>query len=81
LSEENISLFPSNQLIQELQQAPQDWIERLKEKALECSDDGVLVLLGKLNSEQQELAITLTKRANNFQFDQIVELIQKISDF
>ena len=77
LPRDNIATFTSNQLIQELQQAPQDWVNQLKEKALECSDEGVLTLLESLNPEQQELAIALQEWADNFQFDLILELIQK----
>ena len=77
LEKDNISTFTSNQLIQELQQVPQDWVNQLKEKALECSDDGVLTLLESLKPEQQKLAIALREWADHFQFDLILELIQK----
>ena len=76
LQKDNISTFTSNQLIQELQQVPQDWINQLQEKALECSDDGVLVLLESLKPEQQKLAIALREWAESFQFAPILELIQ-----
>jgi two-component system sensor histidine kinase/response regulator len=77
LEKDNISTFTSNQLIQELQQVPQDWINQLQEKALECSDDGVLTLLESLKPEQQKLAIALREWADHFQFDPILELIEK----
>jgi two-component system sensor histidine kinase/response regulator len=76
LSQAHIHLFPSSQLLQELQQVPQDWINQLQEKALECSDDGVLVLLESLKPEQQKLAIALREWAESFQFAPILELIQ-----
>ena len=76
LQKDNISTFTSNQLIQELQQVPQDWINQLQEKALECSDDGVLTLLESLKPEQQKLAIALREWAESFQFAPILELIQ-----
>jgi two-component system sensor histidine kinase/response regulator len=77
LQKDNISTFTSNQLIQELQQVPQDWINQLQAKALECSDDGVLTLLESLKPEQQKLAIALREWADHFQFDPILELIEK----
>ena len=76
LSQSHIHLFPSSQLLQELQQVPQDWINQLQEKALECSDDGVLTLLESLKPEQQKLAIALREWAESFQFAPILELIQ-----
>jgi two-component system sensor histidine kinase/response regulator len=77
LSQAHLHLFPSSQLIQELQQAPQNWVNQLQEKALECSDDGILFLLESLKPEQQGLAIALQEWAEQFQFDLILELIQK----
>ena len=76
LSQAHIHRFPSSQLLQELQEVPQDWINQLQEKALECSDDGVLVLLESLKPEQRELAIALREWAESFQFSPILELIQ-----
>jgi two-component system sensor histidine kinase/response regulator len=76
VSTDNIPLFSSNQLIEELQQVPQDWVNQLKEKALECSDDGVLTLLASLKPEQYKLAIALQEWTESFQFAPILELIQ-----
>jgi two-component system sensor histidine kinase/response regulator len=75
-STDNIPLFSSNQLIHELKQVPHDWVNQLKEKALECSDDGVLTLLESLKPEQHKLAIALREWAESFQFAPILELIQ-----
>jgi len=71
--------FTTNQLLQELQQAPQEWVSQLQKKALECSDDGILFLLESLQPEQQGLAIALREWADHFQFDLILELVEQFS--
>jgi two-component system sensor histidine kinase/response regulator len=76
LPKENNLPFTANQLQQELKQAPQEWVNQLQEKALECSDDGILFLLESLQPEQQGLAIALRQWAKSFQFAPILELIQ-----
>jgi two-component system sensor histidine kinase/response regulator len=76
LPKENNLPFIANQLQQELKQAPQEWVNQLQEKALECSDDGILFLLESLQPEQQGLAIALREWAESFQFAPILELIQ-----
>jgi hypothetical protein len=77
LAKDHLFSLTSNQLLQELQQAPQEWVNQLKEKALECNDDGIIFLLKSLKPEQQQLAIALQEWADHFQFDLILELIQK----
>ena len=77
LPKDHLFSLTSNQLLQELQQAPQEWVNQLKEKALECNDDGIIFLLESLKPEQQQLAIALQEWADHFQFDLILELIQK----
>ena len=77
LPKDHLFSLTSNQLLQELQQAPQEWVNQLKKKALECNDDGIIFLLESLKPEQQQLAIALQEWADHFQFDLILELIQK----
>jgi hypothetical protein len=72
--------FPEEQLTPEelighLQQMPSDWIAQVYDFAGRCIDDKILELLDGVPSEHQPLARVITELANNFEFTQIMELI------
>ncbi len=58
-----------------LWQMPPDWIEQVYDFAGCCIDDKILALLKLIPPEHQPLAQVIADWANNFQFTQIMELI------
>jgi signal transduction histidine kinase/FixJ family two-component response regulator len=60
-----------------LSQMPTDWLEKLYDSALKCLDHVIIELLLQIPPSQAILAQKLEDWANNFMFDQIIELIQK----
>ncbi|MGK7896994.1 MAG: PAS domain S-box protein, partial [Xenococcus sp. (in: cyanobacteria)] len=58
-----------------LSQMDTEWIDQLHQAAIECSDDLILELSEQIPEENAQLAITLQDLANNFLFDQIIDLI------
>ncbi|ACK65338.1 multi-sensor hybrid histidine kinase [Rippkaea orientalis PCC 8801] len=65
-------------LLKLLSQMSPDWVNQLHQVAVECSDDGILELISKIPSESQPLAITLKGWADNFLFDQVIQLTQNL---
>ncbi len=59
-----------------LSQMPAEWIAELHQAAVECSDDLIFELAEQIPEENAPLAIALKDLANNFLFDQILDLIQ-----
>ena len=60
---------------QQLQTTRPDWRRELEQRAIECSDDGILALLECLSPQEAELKQTLKDWAQAFQFDQILALL------
>ncbi|ELS01920.1 PAS domain S-box [Xenococcus sp. PCC 7305] len=60
-----------------LSQMSAQWREELHQAAVECSDDLILELSEQIPEENATLAIALQELANNFLFEQILELIAK----
>ncbi len=58
-----------------LSQMSNEWREELHQAAVECSDDLILELSEQIPEENAQLAIALKDLANNFLFDQILDLI------
>ncbi|AFY81000.1 PAS domain S-box protein [Oscillatoria acuminata] len=58
-----------------LRQMPSEWIAQVYDFAGRCIDDKILELLNRIPAEQQPLARVISELANNFQFTQIMELI------
>ncbi|WP_333333388.1 PAS domain S-box protein [Microcoleus sp. BROC3] len=55
---------------------PEAWLAQLEEDAV-CGDDGAIVeLVSQLSPELAQLATRLTELANQYQFEQILQLIQ-----
>ncbi|MGB5594613.1 MAG: PAS domain S-box protein, partial [Crocosphaera sp.] len=64
------------QLREHLLKMPPEWIKKLHQAALECSDDGILELITQIPPESELLAIALQEWSQNFLFDSVVELTQ-----
>jgi two-component system sensor histidine kinase/response regulator len=56
-----------------------EWIDRLRQAAVECDDDRVIQLTAEIPPEHSELAIGLQQLANRFLFDTIARLIQSLN--
>ncbi|HAC66205.1 MAG TPA: histidine kinase [Cyanothece sp. UBA12306] len=67
----------SHNVSQILSQMPLEWIGQLHQAAIECSDDGILELITQIPRESEPLAIVLRDWANDFFFEQILELTQQ----
>ena len=65
-SEENVALY--------LSKMPSEWLQQVYQAARECSDDKILELLGEIPQESSPLAGFLANKANNFLFEEIIEL-------
>ena len=61
-----------------LSQMSAEWIEQLHQAAVECSDDLILELSEQIPEENVQLAIALKDLANNFLFDQILDLMLSV---
>jgi signal transduction histidine kinase/DNA-binding NarL/FixJ family response regulator len=77
---ENISYSPFN-LQFYLKAMPVMWVEQLYTAALQCNDSIVFELLKQIPEDSSSLAVALTNFADNFQFDQIIILIQQVQTF
>lgn len=51
-----------------------EWIGRLHQAAVECSDDRILELIAQVPPQHSSLAKALTELSQNFLFDRIIEL-------
>ncbi|MGK7897502.1 MAG: PAS domain S-box protein, partial [Xenococcus sp. (in: cyanobacteria)] len=58
-----------------LSQMSAEWREQLHQAAVECSDDLILELSEQIPEENATFAIALKDLANNFLFDQIIDLM------
>ena len=64
------------QLQEQLLKMPPEWIKKLHQAALECSDDGILELITDIPLHSQPLALALQKWSENFLFDSVIQLTQ-----
>ncbi len=61
-----------------LTQMPRDWVKKLHEAALKCLDHVIIQLIEQIPEANAPLANTLEEWANNFLFNQIIDLIQSV---
>lgn len=61
-------------LAYELQEMPPEWVARICKAANECCDDKIFRLLEEMPPEFRSLSQVLREAANNFLFDQIIEI-------
>ncbi len=57
---------------------PREWIERLSESAMQCSDLLIIQLIEEIPEQHSKLTQTLMKIVDEFRYDQIFELTQLI---
>lgn len=70
-----ISGVSSNQSVaSQLGQMPSEWVEKIYNAAQECCDDKILQLIEEMPSELAPASQNLTALAQNFLFDDIIEL-------
>lgn len=62
-----------------LREIPPTWIAQLSQAALRGSDDHITELLEELPASQAMLRTCLATWSNDFQFDQILQLIQRLN--
>ena len=66
-----------SELRAELALMSSEWINKLSQAANKGSDEEILELIKQISSNQVNLQNILTNWANNFQFDQIIQLIDR----
>ncbi|MBD2204640.1 PAS domain S-box protein [Calothrix sp. FACHB-1219] len=71
-------MLPPADLIPSLSQMSTAWLKELYHAAAQCSDDMILNLLNQITSDNDELKTYLSDLANNFQFERIMELTDKL---
>ncbi|BBA79348.1 two-component hybrid sensor and regulator [cyanobacterium endosymbiont of Rhopalodia gibberula] len=64
-------------LLQLLSVMSPEWISQVHQAAIECSDDAILDLITQITPASELLAVTLKNWANDFLFEQIIELTNK----
>ena len=73
--ESEISGVSSNQSVEsQICQMPREWVEKIYTAAQECSDDKILQLIEEMPKELAPASQNLTTLAQNFLFDDIIEL-------
>lgn len=81
---ENLQISPHpppspEDLIAALREIPPAWIAQLYQAALRGSDDHITDLLEELPASQEMLRTCLATWSSDFQFDQILQLIQRLN--
>jgi two-component system sensor histidine kinase/response regulator len=73
--ESEISGVSSNQSLEsQLGQMPREWVEKIYNAAQECCDDKIIQLIEEIPRELAPASQNLTTLAQNFLFDDIIEL-------
>jgi two-component system sensor histidine kinase/response regulator len=73
--ESEISGVSSNQSVEsQLGQMPREWVEKIYNAAQECCDDKIIQLIEEIPREFAPASQNLTTLAQNFLFDDIIEL-------
>jgi signal transduction histidine kinase/DNA-binding response OmpR family regulator len=68
--------FTLRDLAVDLAQMPTDWVQQMYQFALRGSDEPILQLIEQIPEAQASLAEALTNWVTNFQFDEIIRLVQ-----
>ncbi|MEL7523260.1 MAG: ATP-binding protein, partial [Cyanobacteria bacterium J06553_1] len=58
---------------------PQEWLKQLESAAAELDDEAIAKLIYQISESHSLLAQTLKEKVNNFDFDEIVSLIQQVA--
>ncbi|MGK7943210.1 MAG: PAS domain S-box protein [Microcystaceae cyanobacterium] len=65
------------QLHQQLQQMPESWQSQVRQAALECSDDQIILLLAEMPSDLEEVKQIIKAWADDYLFDQIINFMDE----
>jgi hypothetical protein len=57
---------------------PTEWVEQLHQAANKCFDHVIIQLVKEIPQAHTPLAIALENWANNFLFEQVIDLIQQV---
>lgn len=71
---ENSGIFSNQSVELQLCQMPPQWLEKVSEAAHECCDDKIFRLIEEMPLEIASAAQSLTALANNFLFDEIIQI-------
>jgi len=66
-------------LAEQMAQMPREWVERLKQAAIELNAKHTLILIQQIPREQAALTNILTDWVNDFRFDNITDLIEAMT--
>ena len=61
-----------------LSSMPREWLESLNQAAIKCLDHEIIQLVNQIPEVHSPLANTLSNWANNFLFEEVIELIQRV---
>ena len=76
--EDRQDAYPTESLDFYLSRMPREWVEKLNRAAFKCSDREIIRLCKQIPYTHSPLANTLRDWANNFLFDKVIDLIQKV---
>jgi signal transduction histidine kinase/DNA-binding NarL/FixJ family response regulator len=68
----------SQEILENLPTMPVTWWQQLHEAAIVGDDSWVLQLLAQIPPESDSLSTTLANLAQNFQFEEIIDLVEKV---
>ena len=77
-SDTPVEITQGKSIQQSLLLMPKEWIIQVHQAAVECSYDLTLELIDQIPPEHSLLATTLKNLANNFLFDQLIELTELV---
>lgn len=73
-----IDLLPVSELSDYLKQMPKDWIRQLQHLAIIGADHLMLAMVADISPQQKPLSQALTSWIQDFQFDEVLQLIQDV---
>jgi signal transduction histidine kinase/CheY-like chemotaxis protein len=76
IAESQAVKFSEKLTSEDLQIMPQEWLEKLLKATLEADDEKVLQIIKELPTTEVKLTKGLTKLVNQYQFEQIMDLIE-----
>ncbi len=76
--EDRQDAYPTESLDFYLSRMPREWVEKLNRAAFKCSDREIIRLCEQIPATYAPLAKILRDWADNFLFDKVIDLIQKV---
>jgi len=77
-SQEGLGTITDPSLDFHLSSMPREWLESLNKAAIKCLDHEIIQLVDQIPEVHSPLANTLSNWANNFLFEEVIELIQRV---